>query len=126
MTFKNMLRRTCLTAITLPFLLGGFATGEAKAEWYRSIYSGQHDWIDLRVNPGTYSVNASTLMDLGDVDIALYDSTGQNLLLEDTSFGDARLVFTTSTGGHYKVKYSMFACVNPFGACAVEINTFSQ
>ncbi|NJO64731.1 MAG: hypothetical protein HC836_43325 [Richelia sp. RM2_1_2] len=107
---------TCLTVVEILHPL------EARGEWFRSVYAGQSDWVKWNLAQGNYVLEANTFLNLGDVDIEFYDYTGKNLLFKSNSSGNETISFTVNQGGTFLIKYSMPVCINPWGACAVEIN----
>ena len=103
----------------------GFNPQAASARFVGSLYSGQHSYVDYNLRPGTYVLNASTI--LGDVNIRIYDSTRRTLLLEAPNrVGNESFEFTVSNGGTFSIQYSMFGCLNPFGACPVNIEVIRR
>jgi hypothetical protein len=99
----------------------------ARAEWFRSLYAGQSDWVTYTLNPGRYVLDASTLLNLGDVDVEIYDTTGTRFV-KGNKVGRDRVFFNVPQGaeGEFKVKYSMPFCINPAGPCAVNLDISSQ
>lgn len=100
----------------------GLNPREVKADFVGSLYAGQHGFVDYNLEPGRYVLDASAAF--GDVDIRIYDSTRRTLLLEaENGGGDERLEFNIPNGSSrvISIKYSMFACINPFGACPVDV-----
>lgn len=126
---KNL--RTIAAALPLAcsvfLFLEGMNPREAKAEFVGSLHSGQNRYVDYTLSPGNYVLNASAF--LGDVNIKIYDSTRRTVLLEAPNrFGNETLEFTVPSGGGgtYSIQYSMFACVNPLGACPVTVEILSR
>ena len=72
--------------------------------------------------PGDYILEASTFLDAGNVDIEFYDDTAENLLFSSKEGVSETIPFTVHQGGDFYIKYLMPVCINPWGACAVEIN----
>jgi hypothetical protein len=99
----------------------------AMAKWFRSLYAGQHDWVTWTIDPGEYVLEASTLLNLGDVDIEIYDTRGQ-MFASGKKLGGETIFFSVPQGaeGDFKIKYSMPLCINPAGACPVNINIESS
>ncbi|WP_068515225.1 hypothetical protein [Leptolyngbya sp. O-77] len=64
---------------------------------------------------------------LGDVDVELYDPTGRQFA-RGQRFGNETIFFTVPPGaeGTFRVRYSMPICVNPLGACNVNISIYRQ
>ncbi|MFQ3616769.1 MAG: hypothetical protein SNJ81_08990 [Cyanobacteriota bacterium] len=64
---------------------------------------------------------------LGDVDVELYAPTGQQFA-RGRRFGNEAIFFTVPPGaeGTFRIRYSMPICVNPLGACNVNINIYRQ
>lgn len=107
------------------FLVEGLAPRAANARFVGSLYSGQRSYVDYNLSPGTYVLNASTI--LGDVDIRIYDATRRTLLLEaPNKIGNESFEFTVNNRGTFSIQYSMFACVNPVGACPVSIEVLRR
>lgn len=124
MKIKAFLSKATLAVIATPLLFSTVLSQTAKAEevWPRSLYSQQHDWLAVNVSgPGTYTIEARTLLNAGDVDIELYDGFRETLIGEADAAGTDRLTFTVNRAGTYQLKYKMFACLNPFGPCAVSV-----
>lgn len=97
----------------------------ASARFVGSLYSGQRSYVDYNLGPGTYVLNASTI--LGDVDIRIYDSTRRTLLLEAPNrVGNESFEFTVSNGGTFSIQYSMFGCLNLLGACPVNVEVIRR
>lgn len=125
MKIKTFMNKATLAMIAMPLFFGTVLSQTAKAEevWPRSLYSQQHDWLAVNVgSPGTYTIEARTFMNAGDVDIELYDSSREILIDEADVAGTDRLTFTVDRAGTYQLKYKMFACLNPFGPCAVGVD----
>lgn len=78
--------------------------------------------IKWSLNPGDYVLEASTLLNAGNIDIEFYDHTGENLLFRSNEGVSETIPFTVHQGGDFYIKYSISVCINPWGACAVEIN----
>lgn len=99
----------------------------ARAEWFRSLYAGQSAWVNYTLNSGSYVIEASTFLGLGDVDIEIYDTNGTRFA-KANKVGRDRIAFDVPQGaeGNFKLKYSMPFCINPAGACAVNIDISSQ
>ena len=95
----------------------------ARAEWLKSLYAGQFAWATYTLNSGNYVLEASTLLNLGDVDIEIYDTAG-NRFVKSTKMGGEQIFFSIPQGaeGSFKVKYSMPFCINPAGSCPVNID----
>lgn len=126
---KNMkfLRSIALfpLAFSAFFLAEGFNPRAAHARFFGSLYSGQRSYVDYNLSPGTYVLNASTI--LGDVDIRIYDSTRRTLLLEAPNrVGNESFEFTVSNGDTFSIQYSMFGCLNLLGACPVSIEVIRR
>ncbi|MBH8572354.1 hypothetical protein I8752_04755 [Nostocaceae cyanobacterium CENA369] len=121
MNYWALICRVCL-ACSAFFILEGLMAQEARGEWVRSLYAGQSDWVKWNLSQGSYVLEASTLLNAGDVDIEFYDYTGQNLLFKGNKAGGEIIPFTVNQEGDFYIKYSMPVCINPWGACAVEIN----
>ncbi|MEL6355131.1 MAG: hypothetical protein AAFR58_25810 [Cyanobacteria bacterium J06627_28] len=125
MKIKALLNKATLAAMAAPLFFGTVLSQTVKAEeiWPRSLYSQQHNWVSVSVDgPGTYTIEARTFMNAGDVDIELYDGYREVLIDEANTGGTDRITFTTNRAGTYQLKYKMFACINPFGPCAVAID----
>jgi hypothetical protein len=105
----------------------GLQPREAMAKWFNSLYAGQHDWATYSLAPGDYVLKASTVLNLGDVDIDIYDTTGQRFA-KGRKMGSETIDFTVpqGAGGDFKVKYSMPFCINPAGACIVDMDIYKQ
>ncbi|WP_198807776.1 hypothetical protein [Leptolyngbya sp. BL0902] len=113
-----------LTASIL-FLAEGVNPRSASARFIGSLHSGQRNYVDYNLGPGTYVLNASTI--LGDVDIRIYDATRRNLLLEAPNrIGNESFEFTVNHGGTFSIQYSMFGCINPLGACPVSLEVIRR
>ncbi|NJL23408.1 MAG: hypothetical protein HC895_25500 [Leptolyngbyaceae cyanobacterium SM1_3_5] len=99
----------------------------ANAQRVPSLYAGQSEWVSWDLTPGEYILEAQTVLNLGDVDVAIHDPTGRRFA-QGTVFGGEVIAFTVNPGGQgtYRVRYSMPMCVNPLGACAVTINLRRQ
>lgn len=124
MTVRNAWNRLLVAVTITPLALGGLLTQSAYATWVRSLYAGQSDWATVTLLEGNHTIVASTLWSLGDVDIELYDSTRQTLIGRSNKLGNESMNVTVYQAGTFHIKYSMPMCVNPLGACAVEINIY--
>ena len=126
MNYRRLIYQISLACFAILFV-EGLNQREAKAEWVRSLYAGQHNWATLTLSPGSYVLKATTFLNLGDVDIEIYDTTDQKFV-EGKKVGSETISFNVPQGaqGVFKIKYSMPFCVNPAGACAVNIDIFSR
>ena len=107
-------------ACSILFLVEGVNPRAAKASFVGSLYAGQRSYVDYNLSPGTYVLNAEAI--LGDVDIHIYDATRRTLLIQAPNrVGNESFEFTVSNGGTLSIRYSMFACINPLGACPVTV-----
>jgi len=107
-------------ACSILFLVEGVNPRAAKASFVGSLYAGQRSYVDYNLSPGTYVLNAEAI--LGDVDIHIYDATRRTLLIQAPNrVGNESFEFTVSNGGTFSIQYSMFACINPLGACPVTV-----
>ena len=122
--FGNTFKRVLATAVISPLLICCVAAESARAEWVRSLYAGQSDWVPVTLDRGDYTIAASTLWSLGDVDIELYDASRQTRIARTNAFGNDQMNITVHRGGTFYIKYSMPFCVNPAGACAVNIDVY--
>ncbi|MEB3293087.1 MAG: hypothetical protein VKJ24_07995 [Synechococcales bacterium] len=119
--FKSLAARVSLACLAL-LCLEAMQPKVARAEWLKSLYAGQSAWATYTLNPGNYVLEASTLLNLGDVDIEIYDTTGTRFA-KGTKMGSERIFFSVPQGaeGGFSVKYSMPFCINPAGPCPVNI-----
>lgn len=119
----HTLRTVSVAILTAPVMLGGLMGQAAKAGVYGPLDPGQYGWVQLNLSPGSYHVQAWTF---GDVDIALYNATGQVLYpVQPTEEGGYdNMYFNVDTNMTVQVRYSMEACLNPWGGCPVEINLY--
>jgi len=125
MKIKRLLNKATFAAIAAPLFVGSLFAQTAKAEevWHKSLYSQEHNWVSINVrSAGTYTIEARTLWNAGDVDIELYDSSRGILINRSNTVGTDRITFTANRAGNYQLKYKMFACLNPFGPCAVGVD----
>jgi len=112
-------------ACLILFLLEGVNPRAANASFVGSLYAGQRGYVDYNLSPGTYVLNAATA--LGDVDIRIYDATRRTLLIEaPNQVGNESFEFTVYNGGTFSIQYSMFACINPLGACPVTVEVLRR
>lgn len=121
MNYKQFIGRlslACLAAVAIE----GFNPRLATATWLQSLYAGQSAFASWDLGPGRYVLEARTLMNLGDVDIEIYDATGRRFA-QGNDLGGEVIYFTVPQGaeGSFRVRYSMPFCVNPAGACAVNV-----
>lgn len=125
----NYKRLGCQVSLALfaVFCMEGLQPREVMAKLFRSLYAGQDDWVTWTLSPGSYILQASTILNLGDVDIEIYDTTGRRFAT-GKKLGSETIYFNVPQGaeGDFKIKYSMPFCVNPAGACAVNIDIFTQ
>lgn len=121
MNYKQFIGRISLACLAL-LAVEGFRPGAAQAEWLRSLYAGQSNWVSWELGPGSYVLQAQTLLNLGDVNVDIYDPTGQRFA-RGNELGGELIYFTVPQGGGgtFQAEYSMRLCVNPAGACAVNI-----
>ncbi|WP_293145834.1 MULTISPECIES: hypothetical protein [unclassified Microcoleus] len=126
MNYQRLVCQVSLACFAV-FCMEGLQPREVMAKLFRSLYAGQHDWVTWTLAPGSYVLKASTLLNLGDVDIEIYDTTDQRFA-KGNKLGSETIFFNVPQGaeGDFKIKYSMPLCVNPAGACAVNIDIFSQ
>lgn len=105
------------------FCVEGFNSQEVKAESVPSLHAGQSNSMIWTLSPGNYVLEASTFLGLGDVDVEIYDPAGRRFAVGNR-LGDETINFNVpqGAGGDFRVRYSMFLCVNPAGACAVNID----
>ncbi len=124
--FKPMLAKVSLVCLAL-LCVEALQPRQAMAKWLNSLYAGQHDWATYSLAPGDYVLKANTVFNLGDVDIDIYDTTGQRFA-KGREMGGETIPFTVPQGaaGDFKVKYSMPLCINPAGACVVDMEIYRQ
>ncbi|OLP17023.1 hypothetical protein BST81_18790 [Leptolyngbya sp. 'hensonii'] len=125
MNYKRLMSRVSLACLTI-VLMERLDPLTAKAEAVRPLYAGGTDWVRLTINrPGGYILEATSV--LGDVDVELYDTTGQRFA-RGKKLGNETIFFNVPSGaeGVFRVRYSMPICVNPLGACNVNINLYPQ
>ena len=124
--FRPLVARVSLACLAL-FCVEAVQPRAAMAKWFNSLYAGQHDWATYTLGAGDYVLKASTVFNLGDVDIDIYDTTGQRFR-KGREMGSETIYFTVPQGaeGDFKVKYSMPFCINPAGACVVDMDIFRQ
>lgn len=121
MNYKQFIGRISLACLAI-LAVEGINPRVAQAEWLQSLYAGQSAWASWNLGPGSYVLQAQTLLNLGDVDVEIYDATGQRFA-RGNALGSETIYFTVPQGaeGAFQVQYSMPFCVNPAGACAVDI-----
>lgn len=125
MNYQRLISRVSLACLTV-LLLEGLNPLAAKAEWVRSLYAGEANWVTLTINnPGGYILEVNSA--LGDVDVDLYDTTGRRFA-RGKKLGDETISFSVPPGaeGVFRVRYSMPFCINPMGACGVNMNIYRQ
>ncbi len=125
MNYQRLVRRVSLMCLAIA-LMEGLNPLAAKAEPVRPLYPGEANWATLTINrPGSYILEVSSA--LGDVDVELYDPTGRQFA-RGRRFGNETIFFNVPAGaeGVFRVRYSMPFCVNPLGACNVNINIYTQ
>jgi len=126
MIVKNILGRISVVTIASAIFIGGVLAQKARAEWLRSLYAGQQSWAQVYLGTGEQTIVAETLLNLGDIDIELYDSSGQNLIARANRVGNEQMTVIVHQESYFALKYSMPFCINPLGACAVNIYTVQQ
>lgn len=99
----------------------GWNPQKAKAE--EALNPNQYAWVNYNLSPGNYTLEATSYW--GDVDIEIYGLNGE-LALRGRNFGNESMSFTVYRAGVYGIKYSMPICLNPFGACDVDIEVLHQ
>jgi hypothetical protein len=120
--FKPLVTKVSLACLAL-ICVEAVQPKIARAEWLKSLYAGQSAWATYNLNAGDYVLEASTLLNLGDVDIELYDAA-DNQFAKGKKLGGEQIFFNVPQGaeGSFKVKYSMPFCINPAGSCPVNID----
>lgn len=124
--YSRLISRVSSFACVAVLIAEGYQPQKAMAEFAGYLYAQQYDWVSYNLDPGTYHLEASTWLNLGDVDIEIYDSTRQNLLLKSNKAGGEIMHFTVQQGGDFYIKYSMPFCINPAGACGVDIKVIRE
>lgn len=113
------LQQVSLGAMSLALALGGLLVQGARAD-LGPLEPGGYGWLSLAVQPGNYTLRASTF---GNVDIDLYnvDRTQQfNVSVEEVG-GYDMMTFSVETAEVRYVRYSMVACYTPWGSCEVDL-----
>ncbi|MEO1590935.1 MAG: hypothetical protein AAFU71_06550 [Cyanobacteria bacterium J06632_22] len=112
-------RHISVGTITLTLLLGGMLAQGVKAS-LGPLEPGGYGWLPLELQPGRYTVRASTF---GDVDIVLFNAERTepfNLFVEEAGGYDT-ISFAVDTAEVRYVRYSMVSCYNLRGSCSVDI-----
>lgn len=125
MNYQRLISRVSLACLTI-VLMEGLNPLAAKAEPVSPLYAGGANWATLTINSaGSYILEVNSA--LGDVDVELYAPTGQQFA-RSRRFGNETIFFNVPPGaeGTFRVRYSMPICVNPLGACNVNINIYRQ
>lgn len=122
MNYTRLIRQISLACFAT-FLMEGLNPQAAKAEWMRSLYAGNHDWANWSLSSGSYVLEASTFLNLGDVNVELYNAAGQRVAVGN-ALGSDTVFFSVPQGtqADLQVRYSMRLCANPMGACAVNLS----
>jgi hypothetical protein len=123
MKMNNFQKRVSVAVTAIPLVLCSIFVQDAKADMFRSLSAGQENWINVTLDEGRHAIIANSPGSLGDVDIYLYDTSGE-YVMQSNSFGTDRIDFTVNRGGTYYIKYKMSTCINPFGACNVSLDFF--
>lgn len=124
--FNPLIAKVSLICLSL-LCLEAVQPQKAMAKWFNALYAGQHAWTTYTLEAGNYVLKASTVLNLGDVDIDIYDTTGQRFA-KGRKVGSETIYFNVPQGaeGNFKIKYSMPFCLNPAGACVVDMDVFSR
>ena len=119
----RFLKEVSVHTLAISALFLGLAGQRAEAESYGPISPGQYNWVRLNLEPGSYHVKASTF---GDVDLTLYDATGNNPLPITATEVDGydNMYFSASTSTTVQLKYTLNSCFNPWGPCWVDIDVY--
>jgi hypothetical protein len=122
MNFRRFARQISFACFAA-FLIEGLNPQAAKAEWFPSLYAGRAASATWTLAPGNYTLEASTFLNLGDINVEIYDPTGR-MFARGTQLGGEVIHFSVPQGGegNFQVRYNMNLCANPMGACMVEIN----
>lgn len=93
MKISPLLTKVSVAATAVPLLVSSIFIEDAKAEMFRPVFAGQEDWVRVTFKEGKHSIFANSPRAMGNVDISLYDSSGQ-CLLSSNNFGPDWLNFT--------------------------------
>ncbi|HBK63041.1 MAG TPA: hypothetical protein DD000_05780 [Cyanobacteria bacterium UBA11166] len=126
MNYRRLICIVSSLACLAVLIAEGYQPRKAMAEFAGYLYAQQYNWVTYNLAPGSYRLEASTWLNLGDVDIEVYDSTRQNLLFKSNKLGGEIINFTVNRGGDFHIKYKMLLCANPAGACGVDIKAIGQ
>ena len=124
MRFAKCCQLVCQAALlgsVISAVEASWSPQKAKAE--EALNPNQYAWVNYNLQPGSYLLEATSYW--GDVDIEVYDLNGE-LALQGRNFGNESMSFTIYRAGVYGIKYLMPICLNPFGACDVDIEVLQQ
>ncbi|WP_448596952.1 hypothetical protein [Thermoleptolyngbya sp.] len=125
MNYRRLLSQVSLACLTI-VLIEGLKPLAAKAEPVSPLHAGTANWATLTINrPGGYILEVTSA--LGDVDVEVYDPAGRRFA-QGRRLGNETIFFNVPPGaeGTFRIRYSMAICVNPLGACGVNINIYRQ
>jgi len=113
------LRRLAVGPAVAALLLSGWLTQSAKAD-LSALEPGGYGWLSLTLQPGRYTLRASTF---GNVDIELFNAERTekfNLFVVEANGYDT-MAFSVETAEVRYVRYTMMSCYTLWGSCDVDI-----